>query len=244
MREISLTELLEAGCHFGHVATRQNPKAREFIFEERDNVHIIDLAKTKEGLEAAAAFIKALASRGGTIIFVGTKRQAQDIIKENAERAGVFYVTRRWVGGTISNFSEVAKNFKKLKDLRERLQNEGEKAKYTKKEVGQWAKELVKLEAFYSGICDLEKLPDALFIVDTHSDALAVKEAAGHGIAVVGIVDTNADPTLVDYPIPANDDAVGSIKLITNYIADAWLEGKKGEVKDGERKPRTAKKTA
>ncbi len=259
MRGITLTELLEAGCHFGHVVTRQNPKAREFIFEERDKIHIIDLAKTKEGLEAAAAFVKTLANRGGKIIFVGTKRQAQSIIKEEAQRCGALFVDKRWIGGIISNFEEVSKNFKKLKKLEEQLTSEQAKEGYTKREVGLWEKERVKLESLYGGIKNLEKIPDALFIIDVHQEEAAVREASRRGVAVTGLVDTNADPTLVDYPIPANDDAVGSIKLITSYLADAWIEGSKlkleaetketevkikKEVKGGKRKPKTTKKTA
>lgn len=232
MKDISLKELLEAGCHFGHQVTRQNPKAREFIFQAREGVHIIDLAKTKEGLEAASAFVKTVASQGGTIIFVGTKRQARGIVSEAVKKMqangnSVFIVTERWIGGTLTNFEEVAKNYAKLKDLQARLASEEEKAKYTKKEVGMWDKKRQKLEKLYGGVCDLTKLPDVLFIVDTHKEDLAVKEANRTGVPVVGIVDTNADPTVVDYPIAANDDAVGSIQLIVDYIADTWVEGTK-----------------
>lgn len=234
MREITLEELLSAGCHFGHQVTRSNPKARDFIFEARDNIHIIDLAKTKEGLDEAASFIRDLAKKGGTLLIVGTKRQAQGIVYDEIKRAqtggvsdGIFFVTNRWIGGTLTNFSEVFKNCKKLKDLSARLKDEEEKAKYTKKEVGLWEKERQKLEGFYGGILEMEKLPDALFIIDTHLEELAVKEASKMEVAAVGIVDTNADPLLVDYPIPANDDAVGSIKLIAGYIIDAWIEGRK-----------------
>lgn len=233
MRGITLEELLEAGCHFGHQVTRQNPKARDFVFEERDNIHIIDLAKTKSGLEEASDFVKTLASKGGTLVVVGTKRQAKGIVEQEIKRAfdqnseGLFFVINRWIGGTLTNFSEVGKNYKKLKDIVVRLQNEEEKAKYTKKEVGLWEKERQKLEGFYGGIAEIKKLPDALFVIDTHFEELAVKEAAKMGVKIIGIVDTNADPTLVDYPIPANDDAVGSLKLIISYIMDAWIEGKK-----------------
>lgn len=234
MREITLEELLEAGCHFGHQVTRSNPKARDFIFEARDNIHIIDLAKTKEGLDGAALFVRDLAQKGGKLLIVGTKRQAQGIVYDEIKKAqtegvsdGIFYVTNRWIGGTLTNFSEVFKNCKKLKDLTARLKDEDEKAKYTKKEVGLWERERQKLEGFYGGILEMEKLPDALFIIDTHLEELAVKEANKMEVAAVGIVDTNADPLLVDYPIPANDDAVGSIQLIASYIMDAWIEGKK-----------------
>ena len=237
MRDVTLKQLLEAGCHFGHQVTRQNPKAREFIFQAREGIHIIDLVKTREGLLSAAQFVHDTAVKGGTIIFVGTKRQARGIAveavkKAGGKEAGVFIVSERWVGGTLTNFDEVAKNYRKLKDLRLRLQSEEEKAKYTKKEVGGWEKERQKLERFYGGVCELEKLPDILFIIDTHKEDQAAREASRMGVAAVGIVDTNADPGLVDYAIPANDDAVGSIELITNYIADAWIEGRKEKVQN------------
>ncbi len=234
MRDITLEELLEAGCHFGHQVTRQNPKAREFIFESRDNIHIIDLAKTKEGLEEAAAFVKNLAQSNATLLIVGTKRQARTLIEESIKQIqekevslGLFTVTNRWIGGTLTNFAEVQKNCKKLTDLAARLANEEEKAKYTKKEIGLWEKDRHKLEVFYGGVLGMEKIPDALFIVDTHLEDLAVREAQKMGVTTVGIVDTNADPLVIDYPIPANDDAVGSLKLIIAYIIDAWIEGKK-----------------
>lgn len=238
MKEVTLEELLEAGCHFGHQVTRQNPKARDFVFEARDNIHIIDLAKTKEGLEAAAAFIKEQASKAGsTMLVLGTKRQARDIIRGEVKRAhdtlgeghGLFFVTSRWIGGTLTNFDEVAKNFKRLKDLTARLASDVEKAKHTKKEVGLWERARTNLEGFYGGIVDMRQRPDTLFIIDTHLEDLAVREAAKTGVTTVGIVDTNADPTAVDYPIPANDDAVGSIKLIASYIMDAWIEGRKSQ---------------
>ncbi len=236
MREITLEELLEAGCHFGHQVTRHNPKSRDFVFEARDNIHIIDLAKTKEGLEAAGAFIKALASRGGVLIILGTKRQARSIVQEALQKAkdneateGLFSVTNRWIGGILTNFSEVAKNYKKLKDITARLKNDDEKAGYTKKEIGLWEKDRQKLESFYGGVSEMKKIPDALFIIDTHLEDLAVREARQMGVSTVGIVDTNADPAVIDYPIPANDDAVGSIKLIVDYIIDAWIEGKKAQ---------------
>jgi small subunit ribosomal protein S2 len=233
MREITLEELLEAGCHFGHQVTRQNPKARDYVFEARDNIHIIDLAKTKEELEAAGAFIKGVAAKGGTIIVVGTKRQAKGIVEKEVKRAkdagtdGLFVVTNRWIGGILTNFSEVAKNYKKLEKLTKDLQDESAQEGFTKKEVGGWAKEKTKLESFYGGIAQMKALPDALFIIDTHMEELAVREAMKMHVPTVGMVDTNADPTLIDYPIPANDDAVGSIELIVAYIIDAWIEGKK-----------------
>jgi len=169
MKNITLEELLEAGCHFGHQVTRQNPKARDFIFEARDGIHIIDLEKTKEGLEDAGAFVKQLAQKGGTLLVLGTKKQAQELLKEEIKRAqdagaeGLSLVTQRWIGGTLTNFQEVAKNYKKLKDITARLKNDFEKAKYTKKEIGDWDKTRIKLEGFYGGTQDLTKAPDALF---------------------------------------------------------------------------------
>lgn len=235
MREITLEELLEAGCHFGHQVTRSNPKARDFIFEARDNIHIIDLAKTKEGLEEAASFIKDLASKNGTLVVVGTKRQAALIVEEEVKRAhsagsgsvdNIFYITNRWVGGLLTNFQEVSKNFKKLHDFETDLQDDEVKARYTKKEVGGWEKEKNKLENLYGGIAKITKKPDALFIIDSHLENLAVREALATHLPTVALVDTNADPAIIDYPIPANDDAVGSIKLIVSYIIDAWIEGR------------------
>lgn len=233
MRTITLEELLEAGCHFGHQVTRQNPKARDFIFEERDNIHIIDLEKTKEGLEEAAAYVKEVAKNGGTLLILGTKRQAQAVLEEEIKElkekgiVDIFWVTKRWIGGTFTNFAEVSKNFRKLKDLKKRLADENEKALFTKREIGEWEKERQKLEGFYGGVASMEKVPDAIFVIDTHLEDLAIREAIAMNIKSVGITDTNSDPTVVDYPIPANDDAVGSIKLITQYILEAWKEGKK-----------------
>jgi small subunit ribosomal protein S2 len=234
MRQVTLEELLEAGCHFGHQVTRSNPKARDFIFEARDNIHIIDLAKTKQGLEEAGAFIKDLASQNKTLIIVGTKRQAQGIVEEAFREVsekqageGLYYITNRWVGGLLTNFSEVTKNFEKLKTFTENLKDEEIKTKYTKKEIGQWDKERQKLERAYGGVSLIKGKPDALFIIDSHFEDLAVREAAKMSVPTVAIVDTNADPNIIDYPIPANDDAVGSIKLIVSYIIDSWLEGRK-----------------
>jgi small subunit ribosomal protein S2 len=254
MKQITLEELLEAGCHFGHQVTRSNPKARDFVFEARDNIQIIDLAKTKEGLEEALEFLTKLGERGGNLLIVGTKRQAKPIIDEEIARAKellkddktdsinkLFYITQRWIGGVLTNFPEVSKNFQKLKDLEEKLASSEEKAKYTKKEVGQWDKERQRLNSFYQGIVNLKQKPDAIFIVDSHLENLAVKEALSVGVPTVAIVDTNADPFLVTYPIPANDDAVGSIKLIVGYVMDAWVEGIKNQKPPKVEEPKTEK---
>lgn len=240
MRDITLEELLEAGCHFGHQVTRQNPKARDFVFEARDGIHIIDLAKTKEGLDEALVFLKDLASQEtSTLLVVGTKRQAAPIVEELVKKAGldsIFSVTKRWVGGTLTNTPAMHKNFAKLKDLQSKLKSDEEKENYTKREIGQWEKELVKLNSFYSGIVEMKNLPSALFIVDTHMEHLAVREANRMGIPVVGIVDTNADPDPIQYVIPANDDAVGSLQLLIGAVMDVWIEGKTGKANDKESK--------
>lgn len=233
MKAVSLEELLEAGCHFGHQVSRQNAKAKEYIFESRDKIHIIDLEKTKEGLEEAGAFIKDIAKKNGTLLVLGTKRQAQAVLDEERNRlndedkTGMFFVTKRWIGGTLTNYTEVAKNFKKLKDLTVKLKDPAQKAKFTKKELSDWDKDRAKLEAFYGGMQDMPAVPSAVFIIDTHLEHVAAGEARRAHIPTVGITDTNADPTIISYPIPANDDAVGSLKLIIGYIFDAWAEGRK-----------------
>lgn len=233
MRNITLEELLEAGCHFGHQVTRQNPKSRDFVFEARDNIHIIDLEKTKDGLDAAGEFVRKLARNNGTLVLLGAKRQAEAVVKEGVNRAreqnvdGLYFVTQRWIGGIFTNFPEVSKNFKRLNDLSNNLKDEYEKSKYTKKEISLWEKERVKLENFYGGIADMKGKPDAIYIIDTHIEDLAVREARATKVTTIGITDTNSDPSIIDYPIPANDDALGSIQLITNYIIDAWIEGRK-----------------
>lgn len=227
MKDISLKDLLEAGCHFGHQVTRSNPKAREFVYASRDKIQIIDLAKTKKGLEEAAAFLKAVAAKGGKIIFVGTKKQARAIIVEEAKRCSAFYMDKRWIGGLLTNWEEVKKNLKKMDQLRENLKSDT----WTKREKVLMEKHLRKLESIYAGIEGMTERPQALYVVDTHREESVVREANKMGIPVVGIVDTNANPEVIDWPIPANDDAVGSIQLITSYLAEAVLEGKAGEEK-------------
>ena len=233
MREITLEELLEAGCHFGHQVTRQNPKARDFIFEARDGIHIIDLTKTKEGLDEAAEFIKNLASKPDTtLLVVGTKRQAKGVVEEEIERvrketgnSRIFYIRNRWIGGLFTNFTEIEKNFKKLREISEKLENPEETVKYTKKEIDGWRKDMLKLEIFYGGVKDMKGVPSAIYIIDSNLEEIAVKEAGKVGVPTVAIVDTNSNPEVINYPIPANDDATGSIKIITAHIMDAWIEG-------------------
>ncbi len=232
MRDITLEELLEAGCHFGHQVNRRNPKADEYIFEARSNVHIIDLEKTRNGLIAAGKYLTKISENGGSIIIVGTKRQAKDIVEEEVKRAkeagatGLYYITARWIGGTLTNFSEVSKNFKKLADIEEYVSGRKDGC-YTKIELTQMQKEKEKLLNLYGGIADMKSVPDALVIIGTQHEPTSAREAIANNIETVGIVDTNTDPTSITYPIPANDDAVGSIKLITNYLTDAWIEGAK-----------------
>ena len=242
MKQITLEELLEAGCHFGHQVTRSNPKARDFVFEARDNIQIIDLVKTKEGLDEAAEFIKKTAQNGGKILIVATKRQAQPILNEEIKRIteilenerkgssdNILYITNKWIGGILTNFSEVSKNFKKLNDLKELVNSPEKRTIYTKKEIGLMDKEIQRLESLYGGVVKMTQKPDVMFIIDSHLEYLAIKEAINMGVKTVAIVDTNSDPSIIDYPIPANDDAVGSIKLISSHILDAWVEGVKSQ---------------
>jgi small subunit ribosomal protein S2 len=236
MRNVTLEELLEAGCHFGHQVTRQNPKSRDFVFEARDNIHIIDLEKTKEGLEAAGEVVRKIAKNNGTMVLLGAKRQAEAVVKDGVKKAheqdvdGLYFVTQRWIGGIFTNFPEVSKNFRRLQELTKNLKDDYERSKFTKKEISLWDKERAKLENFYGGIADMKGKPDAIYIIDTHIEDLAVREARATGVTTIGITDTNSDPSIIDYPIPANDDALGSIQLITDYIIDAWVEGRKAGV--------------
>lgn len=225
---VTLEELLEAGCHFGHQAKRWHPKMKPYIWTVRDGVHVFDLVKTKECLEKAARFAKATAAKGGKIVFVGTKRQARGIIKEEAKRCQMPYVDQRWLGGMITNWEQIKKSIDKLTDMREK-KKEGEYEKYTKKENILINREISRLERFFDSMVGLEEFPEAIFVVDCKKEEAAVKEAKAKGVKIVGIVDTNTDPTGIDYPIPANDDAVGSIKLITSRIAEAVIEGKRNE---------------
>ncbi|NPA12400.1 MAG: 30S ribosomal protein S2 [Aquificae bacterium] len=223
--EITMRELLEAGVHFGHQTRRWNPKMKPFIFTKRNGIHIIDLAKTIPLFKTAWEYVRDEVANGASVLFVGTKKQAQDIIKEQAERCGAYYINVRWPGGLLTNFSTVRKSIDKLKKL-ERMEAEGAFEILPKKEVVKLKKKKEKLEKILGGIKDMEKLPDIIYIVDTVREELAVREARKLGIPVVAIADTNCDPDLIDYPIPGNDDAIKAINLITTKIADAVLEGK------------------
>jgi small subunit ribosomal protein S2 len=231
MIDVPLKDLLTAGCHFGHQVTRWHPKAAKFIYTVRDGIHIIDLAQTRTRLLSACEYISTTVANGGTVIFVGTKRQAQGVVKEAAEKVGAPYITTHWPGGLLTNWEVMYKNLLKIKTLNENINNEEIRKTYTKKEVLDWTKELSKLMRLYGGISELTKQPDAVFIVDTHKEKGAVAEATKMNVTVLGITDTNANPDYVDYPIPANDDAVGSIKLIVDTLAAAFAEGKGAQKK-------------
>src|SRR3990170_8660252 len=223
---VPLTELLEAGSHFGHQVRRWNPKMKPYIYAERDGVHIFDLAKTAEGLKRACEYVRDLVAGGGRFLMVGTKRQARAIVREEALNAGSPFVSERWLGGTITNWEQIKRSIDKLLEMRDKREK-GEYKKYTKKENVLIDREIERLERFFGGLTQLATPPDAMFIVDTHREAVAVKEARRNGMTVVGIVDTNANPELVDYVIPANYDAVRSIKLIVSMVAKAYADGKK-----------------
>jgi small subunit ribosomal protein S2 len=220
MAEIQLKDLLAAGVHFGHQRSRWNPKMRRFIFAERNGIHIIDLKKTHQALQAAQSAVREVTLAGDRVLFVCTKRQLRPIIEQEAQRCGAFYVTERWLGGMLTNFQTIKKQIRRLKDL-ERGMTEGAYEFYTKKEQLLLERERQKLEKYLAGVKDMARLPGALFVVDAKKEQIAVQEAKKLGIPVVAIADTNADPDLIDYPIPGNDDAIRSVSLITGAIADA-----------------------
>ncbi|GAX90553.1 30S ribosomal protein S2 [Effusibacillus lacus] len=227
MAIISMKQLLEAGVHFGHQTRRWNPKMSRYIFTERNGIYIIDLQKTVKKVEEAYNFVRDLAAEGKTMLFVGTKKQAQDSVKEEAERSGMFYVNQRWLGGTLTNFGTIRKRIERLHEL-ERMQEDGTFDVLPKKEVIQLKKEMERLEKFLGGIKGMKSLPGALFIIDPRKERIAVAEARKLGIPIVGIVDTNCDPDEIDYVIPGNDDAIRAVKLLTAKIADAIIEGTQG----------------
>ncbi len=229
MSTVSMKQLLEAGVHFGHQTRRWNPKMAEYIFTERNGIYIIDLQKTVKKLEEAYDFIKELTMEGKSILFVGTKKQAQDSIKEEAERAGAFFVNARWLGGMLTNFSTIRKRIARLKQLRV-MQEDGTFDLLPKKEVIKLNLEIDRLEKFMGGIKDMSEMPGALFVVDPRKEKIAVAEAKKLGIPVVAIVDTNCDPDDVDLVIPGNDDAIRAVKLISGAMADAIIEGREGQM--------------
>lgn len=239
MAELTLLKnLLEAGVHFGHETKRWNPKMKKFIFGEKNGIYIIDLEKTQDAILKATSFLKTLAANGSYILFIGTKKQAQDIIKEEASRCGMFYVNQRWLGGMLTNFQTIKKSIRRLEEI-ERLKEDGTLAKLSKKEASKLNKEMFKLNKNLEGVRSMDKLPKAIFLVDAKKEDIAVKEARVLKIPVVALVDTNSNPDIINYPIPGNDDAIRSIKLVTSIIADAILEGKEA-FRVGEARARAA----
>lgn len=223
--EITMKELLEAGVHFGHQTRRWNPKMREYIFGERNGIHIIDLQKTLKMFRESARFVTELGMHGKSLLFVGTKRQAQEAISEEALRCGMFYVNHRWLGGTLTNWATVQKSIKKLKGLKAMV-DDGRMAQIPKKQAVRLERELKHLQQNLSGIENLPGMPDALFVIDSNKEAIAVAEARRMGIPVVAVVDTNCDPEMIDWIIPGNDDALRAIRLFTSKVADSVVEGR------------------
>ena len=227
MAVVSMKQLLEAGVHFGHQTRQWNPKMKKFIFTERNGIYIIDLQKTVKMLDNAYNFVRDLAAEGGTVLFVGTKKQAQDSIREEAERCGMYYVNARWLGGTLTNFRTIRKRIDRLEQLK-KMREDGTFDLLPKKEVVKHELEIEKLEKFLGGVKDMNKLPKAMFIVDPHKERIAVSEAKKLNIPIIAIVDTNCDPDEIDHIIPGNDDAIRAVRLISGAMADAVLEGRQG----------------
>ena len=217
-------ELLEAGVHFGHQTHRWNPKMKRYIFGAKNGIYIVDLEKTARGLAQAKEFLRSVAAKGGPILFVGTKRQAQSIIKQESTRCGQYYVNLRWLGGLLTNFATVKKSIERLKSLRQ-MREDGGMARITKKEAAMAEKEIAKFEKVLSGICEMPGLPKAIYLIDAKREETAIAEARRLKIPVVALVDTNSNPDVIDYVIPGNDDAIRSIRLVTSILADAILEG-------------------
>ena len=228
MSVVSMKQLLEAGIHFGHQTRRWNPKMAPYIFTERNGIYIIDLQQTLGLVDEAYDFMRKVGESGKPVLFVGTKKQAQAAIKDEAERCGMFYVNERWLGGMLTNHKTISKRIERLEEIR-KMQEDGTINKYAEKEALKLIAEADKLEKYLGGIKDMKGMPGALFVVDPKKERIAVKEAAILGIPVVGMVDTNCDPDDVDYVIPANDDAIRAVKLITSCMADAIIEAKQGE---------------
>ncbi|WLV25788.1 30S ribosomal protein S2 [Aciduricibacillus chroicocephali] len=228
MSVISMKQLLEAGVHFGHQTRRWNPKMKKYIFTERNGIYIIDLQKTVKKLDEAYNFVRDLAANGGSVLFVGTKKQAQDSVRDEATRSGMFFVNQRWLGGTLTNFQTIRKRVRRLKDI-ERMEEDGTFEVLPKKEVVELNKEKDRLVKFLGGIKDMDRLPDALFVIDPRKERIAIAEAHKLNIPIIAMVDTNCDPDEIDYVIPANDDAIRAVKLLTSKMADAIIEVKQGE---------------
>ena len=230
---ILMKNLLEAGVHFGHQTRRWNPKMSKFIFTERNGIYIIDLQKTVKQIEQAYDFVREIVADGGRVLFVGTKKQAQEAVETEAKRSGQFYVSHRWLGGMLTNYKTIRKRIERLKKL-ELMEEDGTFQRLPKKEVIKLKREAEKLEKFLGGIKEMDKLPDVLFVIDPKNEKIAVNEAKILGIPVVGVVDTNCDPDEVDIAIPGNDDAIRAVKLLTGTIANAIVEAKQGEQEETE----------
>ena len=243
MSVVSMKQLLEAGVHFGHQTRRWNPKMAQYIFTERNGIYIIDLQKTVKKLEEAYMFVRDVAQSGDPVLFVGTKKQAADSIREEAERAGAHFVNARWLGGMMTNFKTIRRRIARLEQLRT-MQEDGTFERLPKKEVVKLNLEIEKLEKFLGGIKTMDRLPGCLFIVDPRKEKIAVAEAKKLGIPVVAIVDTNCDPDEVDYVIPGNDDAIRAVKLISQTMADAILEGRQGQQDEQAQKEEEAEEEA
>ena len=233
MAVISMKQLLEAGVHFGHQTRRWNPKMDKYIFTERNGIYIIDLQKTVKKVDEAYEFVKSVADQGGKMLFVGTKKQAQDAIKEEAERSGQYYINHRWLGGTLTNYKTIKGRIDRIAEI-EKMEADGVFEVLPKKEVIELRKEYDKLNKFLGGIRDMKGMPDAIFVVDPKKEHNAIAEAKKLGIPVVGIVDTNCDPDHVDYVIPANDDAIRAVKLLTSKMADAFVSYNEGNIEEAE----------
>ncbi|MBR0132614.1 MAG: 30S ribosomal protein S2 [Lachnospiraceae bacterium] len=231
MSVISMKQLLEAGVHFGHQTRRWNPKMAPYIYTERNGIHIIDLQKSVGKVDEAYNAVKDIAAEGGNILFVGTKKQAQDSVKSEAERCGMFFVNERWLGGMLTNFKTIQTRIKKLKDI-EKMAEDGTFDVLPKKEVAILQKELEKLQKNLGGIKEMKKIPDAIFVVDPKKERICIQEAHSLGIPIIGIADTNCDPDELDYVIPGNDDAIRAVKLIVSKMADAFIEAREGEAND------------
>ena len=231
MADIGMKELLEAGVHFGHQTRRWNPKMKKFIFIERNGIYIIDLQKTLKALQDARALLEGVARRSGTVLFVGTKRQAKDAIQEEAERCGMPFVNERWLGGMLTNFKTIKSNIRRFKEI-DKMDAEGILEKLSKKEQAQINKERVRLVKIFTGIKEMNQLPAAVFVIDTKKERIAVAEANRLGIPVVGVVDTNCDPEVIDFPLPGNDDAIRAIRLFSRFVSETLMSSRQ-EVREG-----------
>ncbi|HET7904841.1 MAG TPA: 30S ribosomal protein S2 [Candidatus Eisenbacteria bacterium] len=225
MSDIGMKELLEAGVHFGHQTRRWNPKMKKFIFIERNGIYIIDLQKTLKSLQDARAMLEDVGRRGGSVLFVGTKRQAKDTIQEEAARCGMPYVNERWLGGMLTNFKTIKSNLRRFKEL-DKMKEDGTFDRLSKKEQSQLSKEYARLEKIFTGIKEITALPAAVFVIDTKKERIAVSEANRLGIPVVGVVDTNCDPDVIDFPIPGNDDAIRAIRLFARFVSDTVMRAR------------------